>query len=334
MLETTSSATRLPGLAPALVMPRPSGGGLGEYDGRASMQASRNVRNADPYGTIPDDASIGSNGPPRPPKNPLRPDGGLNSPSFVDLNGGGGGDGLAPPRRDFPQQSRPFSGAVSSPSSTDKNRKSIFRLPFGRKKRESTYDAGDSSRPSIVVASPSDFDGPGASQSRSLGSSFLPKLRSRKSYGGLGDGNASFQADRQRVLSSPAQEASGSNLPPRSQSAFGMARQRFMSMDLPRRSMNVDRSAASRNRLSTVQYGFEDERDEDEEDDEMEREPGYEAEFNRYAQEAAEERYLSTGSRGGAGGRDVSFGRKSLNLLRESFRTPLRAVSGGNDKAR
>ncbi len=328
MFESTSSASRSAALAPALVMSRPDGSGLGDYDGRASMQASRNARNADPYGTIPDDASVGSNGPRRPPKNPRRPDSALNSPSFVDLSGDN--DGLAPPRRDFPPQGRSYSEAYAtgfgSPSSTDKNRKSIFRLPFGRKKRESTFDA-DSSRPSIVIAAPHDSDGP--AQARSLGSSFLPKLRSRKSYGGLGDRKASFQTERQRVLSSPAQEASNSGAPPRSQSAFGMARQRFMSMDIPRRSMNVDRSA-SRNRLSTVQFGYEDERDEEEDDDEMEREPGYEAEFNRYAQEAAEERYLSTGSRGG---RDVSFGRKSLNLLRESFRTPLRA-GGGSGKGK
>ncbi|EST05789.1 hypothetical protein PSEUBRA_004815 [Kalmanozyma brasiliensis GHG001] len=317
MVEPTSMA------APALVVARPAGSGLGEYAARPSMQASRNGRNADGFGAMADDASMEGNGPLRPPKNPRRPDSVFNSPSLADFHDGS--DGLASGRRAFPQQGRSQSDAYpGSVGSAEKSKKSIFRLPFGRKKRESTID-GDRSRPSIVL---SQNDAPAQGRpSMSLGRSFLPKLRERKSYGGLGAARTSFQTERQRVLSSPANETSNSDLPPRSQSAFGMARQRFMSMDLPRRSMNVDRSA-SRNRLSTVQYGYEDERDEDEdEDDGMEREPGYEAEFNRYAQEAAEERYLGTGSRGG--GREVSFGRKSLNMLRESFRTPLRNVSGG-----
>ena len=277
------------------------------------------------YGTIADDASFNSSGPIRPPKNPRR---------SVDVNRIGN-DGFAPPRREFPQQGRSYSeaytGAVASPVSTEQNRKSIFRLPFGRKKRESTIGgaSGDTSQPSIVIAGADGYEA--QAQPRSTSSSFLPKLRSRKSYAGLGVPKASFQTERQRVLSSPAHDASNAGLPPRSQSAFGMApTQRFMSMDLPRRSMNVGRGNA-RNRLSTVQYGADEDDEDEDDDDEMEREPGYEAEFNRYAQEAAEERYLNTGSKGG---RDVSFGRKSLNLLREGFKMPLRTVSGEQKKQR
>ncbi|GAC98810.1 hypothetical protein PHSY_006405 [Pseudozyma hubeiensis SY62] len=341
MVDSVSSASRSPGLAPSLVMTRPDGSGRAEYAGRASMQGSRSARpeppsiNADVgYGTIPDDASVGSAGPARPPKNPRRPDGALNSPSFVDVIAGY--DGLAPPRRDFPQQGRSrsdaYTGVMGSPSSAEKTKKSIFRLPFGRKRRESTMAAPiDGTRPSIVVGGGADgFDAGPAAPPRSTSSSFLPRLLPRKSFSGLGVPRASFQTERQRVLSSPAPDASLGRAPPRSQSAFGMApTKRFMSMDIPRRSMNVGRASA-RNRLSTVQYGADEDEDEDEdEDDEMEREPGYEAEFERYAQEAAEERYLNTGARGG---RDVSFGRKSLNLLRDGFRMPLRAVSGEQKK--
>ncbi|CDS00433.1 uncharacterized protein SPSC_01672 [Sporisorium scitamineum] len=296
------------------------------------MQASQGTNADTGYGTIADDASINSNGPRRPPKNPRRPDGTLDQPVFADANGGSN-DGLVPPRRDFPQQGRSYSeaytGAIASPVSTEQQtKKSIFRLPFGRKKRESTFGAGDKSNPSIVIGGADGIES--QAQPRSTSSSFLPKLRSRKSYSGLGVPKASFQVERQRVLSSP-HDASTAGLPPRSQSAFGMVpTQRFMSMDLPRRSMNVGRGNA-RNRLSTVQYGADDDEEDEEEDDEMEREPGYEAEFNRYAQEAAEEQYLNTGSRGG---RDVGFGRKSLNLLREGFKMPLRTVSGDQKKQR
>ncbi|SJX66013.1 uncharacterized protein SRS1_13455 [Sporisorium reilianum f. sp. reilianum] len=292
------------------------------------MQAAYGASAEASYGTLADDASISS--PRRPPKNPRRPDGSLDQPGFVDTNGHGN-EGLLAPRREFPQQGRSYSeaytGAISSPVSAEQpNRKSIFRLPFGRKKRESTFGgAADKSNPSIVIGG---ADGlVGQAQPRSTSSSFLPKLRSRKSYAGLGVPKTSFQAERQRVLSTPAHD--NGTLPPRSQSAFGMTpTQRFMSMDLPRRSINVGRGNA-RNRLSTVQYGTAEDDEDEEEDDEMEREPGYEAEFNRYAQEAAEERYLNTGSRGG---RDVSFGRKSLNLLREGFKMPLRTVSGDQKK--
>ncbi|SPO32184.1 uncharacterized protein UTRI_02741 [Ustilago trichophora] len=344
--SSTADSIGSPNLAPALGMARLDAGG-GDYGGRRSMQTSRSAiglsgRQAPPaintdatgYGTIPDDASISSTGPKRPPKNPRRPDGALNSPSIVDLSTGGGynngNDGLAPPRRDFPQQGRYHSdsyaiGAQAQESSDKK--KSIFRNVFGRKKRESTFGPADTSKPSIVIAN-TDISEP-QSQGRSTSSSFLPKLRSRKSYsGGLGVPKASFQMERQRVLSSPSHDVA-SAAPPRSQSAFGMApTQRFMSMDVPRRSMNVARAGGS-NRLSTMGYGNDEE--DEEEDDEMEREPGYEAEFNRYAQEAMEERYLSSGSRNPKSGRDVSFGRKSLNLLREGFKIP---IGGGGGKSR
>lgn len=324
VVDSIGSA-RSPGPAPVQQLGQPA---PAEYTGRASMQASRPTGSlgrqpAPPaiqtdfdYGnTVPDNASINSasGGPQRPPKNPRRPaDGSLNSPSIIDLTNGTSSTGLVPPPRDFPQQTRYISSDYNSPESTGK--KSRFRLPFGRKKRESTFgpSAGISndSRPSIVVAE---------AQPRAS-STFLPKLRTRKSYAdGLGVPKQSFTMERQRVLSSPAREST--SLPPRSQSAFGMApTQRFVSMDIPRRSMNVGRGG---NRLSTMGYE-EDEREEKEEDDEMEREPGYEAEFERYAQEAEEERYA--GGRGAAAGRgrDVSFGRKSLNLLREGFRMPLR----------
>lgn len=119
--------------------------------------------------------------------------------------------------------------------------------------------------------------------------------------------------------------------PPRSQSAFGISpTSRFMSFDIPRRSMNP---ARSQSRLSTM--NFEDaEEGEEEEDDEMEREPGYEAEFNRYAAEAAQQRAGGGAGLGGGKGRDLSFGRRSMNLLREGFRMPLRQVSGSEKKGR
>ncbi|SPO25154.1 uncharacterized protein UTRI_02741_B [Ustilago trichophora] len=350
--SSTADSIGSPNLAPALGMARLGAAGGGDYSGRRSMQASRGAtgfsgRQAPPaintdasgYGTVADDASIGSAGPKRPPKNPRRPDGALNSPSIVDVSTGGGysnvNDGLAPPRSDFPQQGRYHSdsyaiGAQAQESSDKK--KSIFRNVFGRKKRDSTFGTADTSKPSIVIAN---TDGSEPQwQGRSTSSSFLPKLRSRKSYsGGLGVPKASFQMERQRVLSSPSHDVASAGGPPRSQSAFGMAStQRFMSMDVPRRSMNVTRTGAGgdgSNRLSTM--GYNDEEDE-EEDDEMEREPGYEAEFNRYAQEAMEERYLSSsGSRNPKSGREVSFGRKSLNLLREGFKIPL---GGGGGKGR
>ncbi|TKY87752.1 hypothetical protein EX895_003333 [Sporisorium graminicola] len=298
------------------------------------MPAGQGTNADTTYGTIPDDASINSNGPRRPPRNPRRRDGSLDQPGLRDANGRGS-DGPLSAQRDFPLQGRSYSeaytGAIGSPIGTEQrqNKKSIFRLPFGRKKRESTFGAADKSNPSIVIGGADGFEP--QPQPRSMSSSFLPKLRSRKSYSGLGVPKPSFQAERQRVLSSPAHDASDAGLPPRSQSAFGMApTQRFMSMDLPRRSMNVGRANA-RNRLSTVQYGADDDEEDEDEDDEMEREPGYEAEFERYAQEAAEERYLTTGARGA---KDVSFGRKSLNLLREGFKMPLRTVSGDQKKQR
>lgn len=335
VIDSSSSLPRSPGLAPTLAMTRQDGSGPADA-GRASMQASRGMRSAPSEinldtgnMTIPDDASVSSAGPARPPRNPRRPDGVLNSPSFVN----GGHDALAPSRRDFPMQGRSqseaYTGVVGSPASPEKSKKSIFRLPFGRKKRESTFGASvDSSKPSIVIGGADEFDQGQAVPSRSI-ATFLPKLRTRKSYSGLSVSRASFQTERQRVLSSPAPDPSLGRLPPRSQSAFSMApAKRFMSMDIPRRSMNVGRGSA-RNRLSTVQYGEdEDEEEEEDEDDEMECEPGYEAEFNRYAQEAAEERYLNTGSRGG---KDMSFGRKSLNLLREGI---LRTVSSDQKKQR
>ncbi|KAJ1020111.1 hypothetical protein NDA16_004391 [Ustilago loliicola] len=305
VVDSVGSA-RSPGLAPAQQLGRPV---PAEYTGRVSMQASRSAgglgrQPAPPaiqtdfgYGsTLQDNASINSaSGPQRPPKNPRRPaDGALNSPSIIDLTNGTSSTGLVPPPRDFPQQIQYGASDYNSPEST--GQKSRFRLPFGRKKRESTFgpSAGISndSKPSIVVAE---------AQPRAS-STFLPKLCTRKSYaGGLGVPKQSFTMERQRVLSSPAREST--SLPPRSQSAFGMApAQRFVSMDIPRRSMNVGRGG--NNRLSTMGYE-EDERDEEEEDDEMEREPGYEAEFERYAQEAEEERY--------AGGRGVAAAKSTTS---------------------
>ncbi|KAJ1034998.1 hypothetical protein NDA18_000603 [Ustilago nuda] len=315
-------SARSSGLAPAQQLGRPV---PAESTGRASMQASRGaappaIQTDNGYGSIiPDNASINSaSGPQRPPKNPRRPaDGALHSPRIVDLTNGSTNTGLVPPPREFPQHSQYGSSSdYNSPESTGK--KSRFRLAFGRKKRESTFgpSAGISndSKPSIVIAEAP----PGAS------STLLANLGMRKSYaGGLDVPKQSFTMERQRVMSSPAREST--SLPPRSQSAFGIApTQRFVSMDIPRRSMNVGRGG---NRLSTMPYE-QDERYEEDDDDEMEREPGYEAEFERYAQEAEEERYA--GARGAAaaarGGRarDASFGRKSLNLLREGFKMPLR----------
>lgn len=327
VVDSIGSA-RSSGLAPAQQLGRPA---PAEYTGRASMQVSRGagglgrqpvppaIQTDNGYGSIIlDNASINStSGPQRPPKNPRRPaDGALNSPSIVDLTNGNTNTALVPPPRELPQDSQYGSSSdYNSPESTGK--KSRFRLAFGRKKRESTFGpfAGISndSKPSIVIAE---------AQPRAS-STFFPSLGTRKSYaGGLGVPKQSFTMERQRVMSSPAREST--SLPPRSQSAFGIApTQRFVSMDIPRRSMNVGRGG---NRLSTMRYP-QDERYEEDEDDEMEREPGYEAEFERYAQEAEEERYA--GARGAAAGRggrgrDVSFGRKSLNLLREGFKMPLR----------
>lgn len=321
-------SARSSGLAPAQQLGRPA---PAESTGRASMQASRGagglgrqpappaIQTDNGYRSIiRDNASINSaSAPQRPPKNPRRPaDGALNSPSILDLTNGSTNTGLVPPPREFPQDSQYGSSSdYNSPESTGK--KSRLRLAFGRKKRESTFgpSAGISndSKPSIVIAE---------AQPRAS-STFLPSLGMRKSYaGGLDVPKQSFTMERQRVMSSPAREST--SLPPRSQSAFGIApTQRFVSMDIPRRSMNVDRGG---NRLSTMPYE-QDERYEEDEDDEMEREPGYEAEFERYAQEAEEERYA--GARGAAAGRgararDASFGRKSLNLLREGFKMPLR----------
>lgn len=94
-----------------------------------------------------------------------------------------------------------------------------------------------------------------------------------------------------------------------------------MSMD-GRRSMNVSRSA----RLSAME---DEEEDEDDEDDEMEMEPGFEAEFNRFDQEAKADRSLGSSVRGrDVSGGAASFGRKSLNILRDGFRMPLRQPSG------
>lgn len=329
-VDSTDSVTRSSGLAPAIAAARP---GAGDFEGRMSMQTSRGTsgfggRQALPaintdtgFGLHPDDASVSSANPRRPPKNPRRPEGVLNSPSVVDFNVGNDTADPTTPRRDFPQQHDGYNDDLfGSAESPDKGRKSRFRLPFGRKKRESTLAE---SKPTIVVGGGDGMDS--TPEARSTSRTFLPGLRTRKSYAGLGVPKASFQMERQRVLSSPAHEGSSGH-PPRSQSAFGMApTQRFVSMDVPRRSMNIFRGG--NNRLSAMNYGVDDEEDED---DEMEREPGYEAEFNRYAQEAMEERYLNTGPKG----RDVSFGRKSLNLLRDGFKLPLRTVSGDQRKQR
>jgi hypothetical protein len=282
------------------LQPIPDGEQVGdEYEPRQSVRSSgsASVRKELPaMPTLGGRPSMDSGGPQRPPRNPRRPEGALNSPSLVDLsiNGGGVGQG----RREFPQPSRYESGSYASVASREsETKRSRFRLPFGRKKRESTLGEP---KPSIVV---------GGAEEDGVRGGLFPALRTRKSYGGLGVPKASFSTERQRVLSSPSHDMA--TLPPRSQSAFGMApTQRFMSMDLPRRSMNVGRAD---HRLSTVGY------EEEDEDDEMEREPGYEAEFNRYAQEAAEERYVKP-REASAGGQ--SFGRKSLNLLLD-LRMPL-----------
>ncbi len=258
-IGSTSSATRSPVPAPAVNMgrvavPRSGNGMLGR---QAPPAINTNAGNDLGYGAIADDnASINSANPMRPPKNPRRPDGALNSPSIVDLN-----NGLNAPARDFPQQPQvnrydTSLSSINSPIASEKTKRSRFLgLPFGRKKRESTLA---DSKPSIVIGTPDDegdasFPRP-PSQMRSSSSGFLPKLRSRKSYAGLGAPKSSFQIERQRVLSSPAREYDTSTAgPPRSQSAFGMApTQRFVSMDIPRRSMNVNRSASAQNRLSTV----------------------------------------------------------------------------------
>lgn len=277
---------RVSGLQPIL------DGEQDESDARQSMRESGSAGGRMLPATPTGRPSMDSAGPQRPPRNPRRPEGALNSPSIVDLTANNVGKG----GREFPPAGRYESGSYASVASRESEKRSRFRLPFMRKKRESTLDAN----PSIVI---------GGEDAVGRPSGLFPALRTRKSYGGLGVPKASFSAERQRVLSSPSHDVGG--LPPRSQSAFGMApTQRFMSMDIPRRSMNVARD----HRLSTVGYG-----DEEEEDDEMEREPGYEAEFNRYAQEAAEERYAKP-REASAGAQ--SFGRKSLNLLRD-LRMPL-----------
>lgn len=180
----------------------------------------------------------------------------------------------------------------------------FLRLPFGRKKRDS------------VMAEPKPSAGEDSFADTRGSTGFMPRLKGRKSFSGLGLSRPSMQSDRPRVVSSPANEGQ----PTRSQSAFGMS-SRLQFMD-GRRSMNVPRTA----RLSTME---DEEELEEDEDDEMEVEPGFEAEFNRFDQEARADRSFG----GSARGRDVSggaasFGRKSLNLLRDGFRMPIRQPSG------
>ncbi|PWZ01620.1 hypothetical protein BCV70DRAFT_236275 [Testicularia cyperi] len=320
----TGSPQRSSIVAPAPALGPGLQGGLSAIDppGRRSMQASRTGITVlgNPMPLIADDASINSNGtgPVRPPRNPRRPEGSVKSSSVVDLQEALNG---APSRRDFPSAAHndadAFNPILNEPEGKDKSVKSkLLRFGFRRKKRESTIGG---TQPTIVVGDGIEHRAETQTQAgtSSGGGGLLPKLRNRKSYAGLGGPKRSFQIERQRVLSSPAGEMR--DMPPRSQSAFGMLpTQRFVSMD-GRRSMNVSRSA----RLSTM---MDNDEEEDDEDDEMEREPGYEAEFNRYEQEAMANRMQN--GRGGP----ASFGRRSLNLLREGFRMPMRQPSGDQKK--
>ncbi|PWN47484.1 hypothetical protein IE53DRAFT_371419 [Violaceomyces palustris] len=185
------------------------------------------------------------------------------------------------------------SRSMTSMDFRDKARKSkLLRLPFGRKKRESMVEPDPTRRASGV-------GGMGGAGGIGLGPP-PPILLGRKSFSGLGAAppKKSFHQERQRVLSSPA-----GDLPPRSHSAFGMLpTQRFASSQEPRR-----------RRGGPFGDGSDDEEEDDDEDDDDDGMGRLPSGGNNYGP-------TTTTS--------TSFGRKSLNLIREGFRSPARKPSG------
>ncbi|EPQ29889.1 uncharacterized protein PFL1_02562 [Pseudozyma flocculosa PF-1] len=291
--------------------------------------------------TSPEGSLAGSSlndGPKRPPKNPRRPDNMTASPSFSgstdsepDRSGRPGPNSFGQAMEtDFPSGSA-YDALPKHLSAIDLNdaragqqqqqqqhqdegdkgnRKSkMLRLPFGRKKRESSVGAPS---PSVFVGGGIENQPEAAPRKSNLGLGPPPMLRNRQSYSGLAPPKTSMHMERQRVLSSPSDGRI--DMPPRSHSAFGMlSTQRFAS---------ASEARLSRDGRDNRWNGDDDDDDDDEGDDGI----GFDRDYRAgpYGSGALTvPRGDDGGGRrnstsGGAGG----FGRKSLNLLREGFRMP------------
>ena len=304
----------------------PSSPNAGSY-GRRSMQATRPpmpfitppMPSQQQSGTGKNGLGLGSTsidsvgqGPKRPPRHPMRPDQSWNG-SEADLLSASWSNKQASfgqvMQTDFPMEAPDElpPRAQTSMDFTEKRdagqRKSkLLRLPFGRKKRESTLGTGKYAGGGIEnIAGPSQT---------TIGLGPPPTLRNRSSYSGLVPPKASLQLERQRVLSSPTDDR-----PPRSQSAFGMlSTSRFASS-----------SRLSRDGRLVGSY--------EEEDEEEDEEDGMDMDQNYQPMQMMASEIRGPNGREASGG-STSFGRKSLNLLREGFRRPLRQESGDANRKR
>ncbi|KAN0060035.1 hypothetical protein ACQY0O_008008 [Thecaphora frezii] len=199
----------------------------------------------------------------------------------------------------------------------EKNRMSrMLRLPFGRKKRESSVSPA---APSVFVSGGIENLIEAEPRKSSVGLGAPPFLKNRKSYTGLALPKISMQGERPRVLSSPADGRM--EMPPRSHSAFGMlSGQRYAS--------------ASEVRLSTDDRNpaFPEVEDEDDGDDGIAFERTFgSGTFGANGLTVPPNR--AEGQRESTSGGGSSFGRKSLNLLREGFKMPVSPKQASPEQA-